>query len=65
MGVLNVYFARNVAKVPSFRRFLSIGCATALPMGVALEAIAKNFGYRLKRIDKLAPYTSSCIICRL
>jgi hypothetical protein len=28
-------------------------------MGVAPEAIAKNFGYRLKRIDKFAPYTSA------
>jgi hypothetical protein len=65
MGVFNVYFAGNVAKVPSFRRFLSIGCATALPMEVAPEAIAEIFGYRLKRIDKLALYTSSCIICRL
>jgi hypothetical protein len=65
MGVVNVYFAGNVAKVPSFCRFLSIGCATALPMGVASEAIAEIFGYRLKRIDKLASYTSSCIICRL
>jgi hypothetical protein len=63
MGVVNVYFASNVAKVPSFRRFLSIGCATALPMGVAPEAIAKKFGYRLKRIDKLALYTFSYIIC--
>jgi hypothetical protein len=65
MGVVNVYFVGNVAKVPSFRRFLSIGCAIALPMGVAPEAIAEIFGYRLKRVDKLAPYTSSCIICRL
>jgi hypothetical protein len=67
MGVINVYFVGNIAKVPcfSFCRLLSIGCATALPMGVAPEAIAKIFGYRLKRIDKLAPYTSSCIICRV
>jgi hypothetical protein len=42
---------------------LSIWCATALPMGVAPEAIAKKFGYRLNRIDKFAPYTSSRIIC--
>jgi hypothetical protein len=43
MGVVNVYFAGNVAKVPSFHRFLSIGCAAALPMGVAPEAIAEIF----------------------
>jgi hypothetical protein len=67
MGVINAYFVGNVAKVPCFFfcRLLSIGCATALPMGVAPKAIAEIFGYRLKRIDKLAPYTSSCIICRL
>jgi hypothetical protein len=46
-----------------FCRLLSIGCTTALPMGVAPEAIAKNFGYRLKRIGKFDPYTSSRIIC--
>jgi hypothetical protein len=34
-------------------------------MGVAPEAIAKIFGYRLKKIDKLVPYTSSRVICRL
>jgi hypothetical protein len=28
---------------PFFCLFLSIGCATALPMGVAPEAIAKKF----------------------
>jgi hypothetical protein len=48
-----------------FCRHLSIGCATALPMGVAPEAIAEIFGYRLKKIDKLAPYISSRVICRL
>jgi hypothetical protein len=48
---------------PPFCRLLSIGCATALPMGVAPEAIAKIVGYRLKRIDKLVPYTSSHVIC--
>jgi hypothetical protein len=50
---------------PLFCRLLSIGCATVLPMGVAPEAIAKFFGYRLKKIDKLVPYTSSRVICRL
>jgi hypothetical protein len=34
-------------------------------MGVALEAIAKKFGYRLKNMDKPVLYTSSCVICRL
>jgi hypothetical protein len=28
-------------------------------MGVALEAIAEIFGYRLKKIDNPVPYTSS------
>jgi hypothetical protein len=28
-------------------------------MGVAPEAIAKIFGYRLKKIDRLVPYISS------
>jgi lysozyme family protein len=28
-------------------------------MGVALEAIAETFGYRLKKIDKPAPYSFS------
>jgi hypothetical protein len=86
MGVLDVYFVDNVAKVPcwrvatnyvyqfalyyqvqltSFCWLLSIRCATVLPMGVAPEAIAEIFGYRLKRIDKLVPYTSSRVICRL
>jgi hypothetical protein len=50
---------------PPFCRLLSIGCAPALPMGVAPEAIAKIFGYMLKEIDKLVPYTSSCVFCRL
>jgi hypothetical protein len=44
---------------------LSIGCATALPMGVAPEAIAKIFGYRLKKIDRPVPYISSRDICQL
>jgi hypothetical protein len=35
----------------------------ALPMGVAPKAIAKNFGYRLKNMDKPVLYTSSCVIC--
>jgi hypothetical protein len=67
MGVINVYFCWQCSQSSLlfiFCRLLSIGCATALPMGVAPEAIAEIFGYRLKRIDKLAPYTSSCIICR-
>jgi hypothetical protein len=46
-------------------RLLSIGCATALPMGVAPEAIAEIFGYRLKKIDIPTPYISSRNICRL
>jgi hypothetical protein len=50
---------------PPFYQLLSIGCMTVLPMGVAPEAIAKIFGYRLKKIDKLVPYTSSRIICQL
>jgi hypothetical protein len=44
---------------------LSIECATALPMGVAPEAIAKIFGYRLKKIDRPVPYISSRDICWL
>jgi hypothetical protein len=68
MRVINVYFCWQCSQSSllfSFCRLLSIGCATALPMGVAPEAIAEIFGYRLKRIDKPASYTSSCIICRL
>jgi hypothetical protein len=92
MGVIDVYFIGNVAKVPcwrdatnyvwtscpsicsllptstrllSFVDFLLIGCAIALPMGVAPEAIAKSFRYRLKKIGKPAPFISSRIICRL
>jgi hypothetical protein len=92
MGVIDIYFVGNVAKVPCWRdatnyvwtscpsicsfitsfdlplffcRLLSIGCATALPMGVAPEAIAEIFGYRLKKIDKPAPYISSRIICQV
>jgi hypothetical protein len=34
-------------------------------MGVAPEAIAENFGYRLKNMDKTVLYTSSYVICRL
>jgi hypothetical protein len=48
---------------PPFCRILDIGCATALPMGVTPEAIVEIVGYRLKRIDKLVPYTSSSVIC--
>jgi hypothetical protein len=48
-----------------FVDFFLIGCATALPMGVAPEAIAEIFGYRLKKIDKPAPYIPSRIICWL
>jgi hypothetical protein len=58
-------FADDVAKVPllfPFCQLISIGCATALPMGVAPEAIAEIFGYRLKRLFKFAPCTSSRII---
>jgi hypothetical protein len=61
----NQCFADDVAKVPllfPFCRLISIGCAIALPMGVAPEAIAEIFGYRLKRIFNFAPCTSSCII---
>jgi hypothetical protein len=66
MGVINVYFL--LAMQPKFLalffcRLISIGCVTALPMGVAPEAIAEIFGYRLKRIDKFVPYTSSRINC--
>jgi hypothetical protein len=46
-------------------RLLSIRCAIALPMGVAPEAIAEIFGYRLKKIDGPIPYISSHDICRL
>jgi hypothetical protein len=46
-------------------RLLSIGCATALSMGVAPEAIATIFGYRLKKIDKPIPYISSHVVCWL
>jgi hypothetical protein len=48
-----------------FVDFFSIGRASALPMGVAPEAIAEIFGYRLKEIDKFVPYTSSRVFCRL
>jgi hypothetical protein len=41
-------------------QLLSIGCATALPMGVAPEAIAKFFsGIGSKAIDISIPYTVS------
>jgi hypothetical protein len=33
-------------------------------MGVAPEAIAEFFGYRLKKIDRHVPYISSCDIFR-
>jgi hypothetical protein len=62
----NQCFVGDIAKVPCFFffcRLISIGCATALPMGVAPKAIAEIFGYRLKRIDKFAPRSSSRIIC--
>jgi hypothetical protein len=35
---------------------------TALPMGVAPEAIAEFFEYRLKKIDRPVPYISPCDI---
>jgi hypothetical protein len=56
---INLFFITNFDSSPSFCWLLPIGCATALPMGVAPEAIAKNFGYRLKKIDRLVPYISS------
>jgi hypothetical protein len=62
---INLFFITSFDFTPSFCRLLSIGCATALPMGVAPEAIAKKFGYRLKKIDRPAPYISSRDICRL
>jgi hypothetical protein len=34
-------------------------------MGVASEAIAEIFGYRLKKIDRPIPYISSRDICQL
>jgi hypothetical protein len=40
----------------------SSGVRPALPMGVAPEVIAEFFGYRLKKIDILVPYISSCDI---
>jgi hypothetical protein len=86
MGVIDVYFVGNVAKVPcwrdvtnyiwtlcpsicfllpasirllSFVDFFRIGCTTVLLMGVAPEAIAESFGYRLKKIEKPASYSFS------
>jgi hypothetical protein len=50
--VINLFFVTSFNFSPSFYRLLSTGCATALPMGVAPEAIAEFFGYRLKKIDK-------------
>jgi hypothetical protein len=66
MGVINVYFfVGNVAKV-SCSFLLSTyfyRVRDSAPDGSSPEAIAKIFGYRLKRIDKFAPNTSSRIIC--
>jgi hypothetical protein len=64
MGVIKLpnrsftYFALVLMKISS-------GVHQALPMGVAPEAIAKIFGYRLKKIAKYIRCTSSCINCRL
>jgi hypothetical protein len=60
----NLFFITIFDFSPSFCRLLSIGCATALPMGVAPEAIAEIFGYRLKKIDRPVPYVSSYDIHR-
>jgi hypothetical protein len=62
---INLFFITSFDLPPFFCRLLYIGCATALPMGVAPEAIAEIFRYRLKKIDKHVPYISSRIICRL
>jgi hypothetical protein len=62
---INLFFITSFDSSPSFCQLLSIGCATALPMGVAPEAIAEIFGYRLKKIDRPVPYISSRDICRL
>jgi hypothetical protein len=40
---INLFFITSFDFPPSFCRLLSIGCATALPMGVAPEAIAEFF----------------------
>jgi hypothetical protein len=58
----NWFFIIGFNFSPLFCRFLSIGCATALSMGVAPEAIAEFFGYRLKKIVIPVPYTISCDI---
>jgi hypothetical protein len=62
---INLFFISSFDSSPFFCRLLSIGCATALPMGVAPEAIAEIFGYRLKKIDTPVPYISSRVICLL
>jgi hypothetical protein len=62
---INLFFITSFDSPPFFCRLLSIGCATALPIAVAPEAIAEIFGYRLKKIDKPVPYISSRVICRL
>jgi hypothetical protein len=62
---IHLFFIISFDFFLSFYRLLSIGCATVLPMGVAPEAIAESFGYRLKKIDRPVPYISSRIICRL
>jgi hypothetical protein len=61
---INLFFITSFDSSPSFCRILSIGCATALPMGVAPKAIAEIFRYRLKKIDRPVPYISSRDICR-
>jgi hypothetical protein len=62
---INLFFITSFDSSPFFCRLLSIGCAIALPMGVAPEAIAEIFGYRLKKIDKPVLYIFSRVICRL
>jgi hypothetical protein len=62
---IHLFFITSFDLFLSFYRLLPIECATALPMGVAPEAIAESFGYRLKKIDKPILYISSRVISRL
>jgi hypothetical protein len=52
---ISLFFIIDFNFSPFFCRLPSIGCATALPMGVAPEAIAEFFGYRLKKIGIPVP----------
>jgi hypothetical protein len=64
MGVIEL-FDRSFTYFASVLMKISSGARPALPMGVAPEAIAEIFGYRLKKIVKYIRCTSLCVNCHL